>query len=282
MSLVSNYCSWRLFVNGVEVNNEHRKCIESLAIDDLVYSAAGLTIDFKDPEIKFVDDNILIEKAPIHFEMNYTGTNHTVVFNGEIIAVDMSFEEDLVTLTVYCLDEAFPLNREAKKKTWKKKRNIDVAQEIAQSYGLKFVTESNYPYFFEIETITQSDMTDLAFCENLAGSEFDKFYCKIRNGTMYYLRYTVGENPKSTFNYRSEEMSIKAFRPQHTTESVRRESIEDIDINSKKNSDIKLDTNNGGADTKSSAQPDNPKDPNANKSGYLYNTKTGKWELVKK
>ena len=277
-----NYCSWRLYFGGKELDAFHRKCVQDITVEDILYSSSILTVNFKDPELKFIEDNVLIEDAPVRFVMNYTGTNHTFTFDGFVSAIDMDFGEDLVNLTVYCLDESHKLNRIEKSRSWTEKRSIDVVQEIAREYGLSLNTESGYRNFFVEETISQSNETDIAFCENLAGSEFEKFFCKVRNGVLYYRQYKVGETPRTTLSYRTGNFLVKSFKPQITTEKVKRSLIADVTSSDKSTSKIVSNPPPPPPTPPPSGKGrgNSNKDPNANKAGYRYDPNTRKWVKI--
>lgn len=265
-------CYWKVCINGKELDKNRRECIKSIDIEELCDGSDTCTIVVNDPDFYFIEDNIFIEEATISVELGWHGDTHRVTFAGYISAIDIDFPDSgFPVLSIYCLDKTHVMNRKKNKRSWDNVTNADVVKKIAQEYGFKCVIEQGYTFKKE-DTISQSDVTDIEFCESLAGKEREPFMCKLVGDTLYYVKKGVLKEPTATLYYKKFPYDVVSFSPKINKETKQQEvSSADINTNDKTIDSATANDDNTPRDTQG--------DPVKSSSGLQYfNNKTGKWE----
>ena len=223
-------CYWNVYVNGKKLKLSRKKCIESIDIEELCDGSDTCTLTVIDPEFLFIEDNIFIEEATVSVEIGWHGDTYHVKFSGYISAIDLDFPESgYPVLSIFCMDNSHVMNRKKKNRSWDNKTRADVVQEIAKEYGFKCVIEEGYSSEAE-DTISQSDVTDIEFCENLASEERDPYMCKLIEDTLYYVKKGILKEPSAQLHYREKPYDIISFKPQINKET-RKEEVSSADIN---------------------------------------------------
>jgi phage protein D len=169
------------------------------------------------------------------------------------------------------MDNTHVMNRKKKKRSWKNITRAEVVKIIAKEYGFKCVVQSGYKFEKE-ETITQSDMTDIEFCESLAGEEVYPFECNLKKDTLYYIKRGLLGKSKMTLGYRVDPYDVLSFSPRINKET-RQEEVKSssIDGASKKVTSSSSTSKNTKADT----QGDAVKSEISKQEGMTYSN--GKW-----
>lgn len=223
-------CYWNVFINGKELDRTRMECIDNISISEQSDGSDTCTLTINDPNFLFIEDNIFVEEATVSVEMGWHGDTHRVNFDGYISAIDISFPDSgFPVLSIFCLDNSHVMNRKKKKRSWDNITSADVIQKIALEYGFKCVVESGYSFKTE-ETISQSDVTDIEFCESLADDERDPFMCKLIGDTLYYVKKGVLKDPSSTVYYRKFPYDVVSFSPKINKETIK-EEVTSADIN---------------------------------------------------
>ena len=258
---------WNVWINGKKLDLFRKQCIENIEIEERCDGSDTCTLTINDPDFIFLEDNIFIEEAVIEVNLGLQGDTHVVDFDGYISAIDIQFPENgCPVLSVYCLDESHVMNRKKKSRSWDNTSNDKVVRSIAKEYGFKCVIQPGYTYKVE-DTISQSNSTDIEFCENLASNERELFMCKLIGDTLYYVRKGVMDEPSATLYYKQYPYDVISFSPKITKET-RQEEIGSSDINTDdKSTDSAVIKDDGEVST-----------PSTNTGGYTYNPKTGEWE----
>lgn len=266
---------------------DKKTLITDITVEELCDGSDTLTFNISDPDFEIIDDSIFVKEATVGFDIQLVGDTKVITFDGYISAIDINFPEDgSPTLTITCLDSATHLmNREKKKRSWDNVTRAEVVQKIAKEYGLQCEIEQGYSFVRE-ETITQSDVTDIEFIENLAGEESYPFMAKVMNGTVYYKKKGLLSDPVCTFTYRKFPHTIKSFTPQINKETKQEKiSVGNINTNTKKveqsvasSSKTSADTQGRSVQTSSSGTSSNSTSSES-KSKYMeYNEVTRKWD----
>ena len=228
-------CYWKVFINGNALDDLRRKCIDEISIQELCDGSDACSLKVSDPHFLYLEDNIFIEEATISIEMGWHGDSHLIKFNGYISAVDINFPENgCPVLSVFCLDNTHLMNRKKQKRSWDNVTRPEVVQKIAKEYGFKCVVETGYTFTKE-DTISQSDTTDIEFCENLAREERVPFMCKLIDNTIYYVKMGLLKDPTATLYYRQFPYDVISFSPRITKETIKEEvTASDISTTNKK------------------------------------------------
>ena len=273
-------CYWNVYVNGKELDLFRRECIDSIELQENCGCSDACTIKINDPDFLFIEDNIFVDEATIKVSMGWHGDTHRIVFDGYISAIDISFPENgYPVLSVFCLDETHIMSRKKKKRSWDNVTSAEVIQKIAKEYGFKCVIESGYDFTKE-DTISQSDNTDIEFCESLANNERVPFMCKLLDKTLYYVKLGIVKDPSATLYYRKYPYDVVSFSPQINKETIK-EEVTSSDINT---NDKTTDTHTATSDnTPRDTQGDNVKtssDPTGKSSrAKVYDPEHKTWEV---
>lgn len=268
-------CYWNVFINGKELDEARKECIDSIDIVEQCDGSDTCTLVVNDPDFHYIEDNIFIEEATVSVVMGWHGDTHRVTFTGYISAIDINFPDSgYPVLSIFCLDNSHVMNLKKKKRSWDNVTSADVIKKIAQEYGFKCVIEPGYTFKKE-DTISQSNVTDIDFCESLAGKERVPFMCKLIGKTLYYVKKGVLKDPTSTVYYKKFPYDVISFSPKINKETKQEEvTYADINTDTKKVDKATANDDNTPRDTQ--GEPVKTQTPTKVR---VYNQSTGKWEV---
>ena len=267
---------WNVSINGSELDDTRMECVDSIVISELCDGSDTCTLTVNDPDFLFIEDNIFIEEATISISLGWNGESYRSKFDGYISAIDIDFPEDgYPILSIYCLDNSHLMNRKKKKRSWDNVTRADVVKTIAQEYGFKCEVESGYT--FEVEdTISQSNQTDIEFCESLAREEREPFMCKLIGNTLIYKKKGLLSDPVSTLHYKEYPYDVISFSPQINKETRQEEiSVADINTDTKQIDSATATDSNTQRDT----QGEPVKTSSSPTKNLTYNAEMRYWEV---
>lgn len=222
-------CFWEVSVNGKALDRARIECVDSIDIIEQCDGSDTCTLTLNDPEFLFIEDNIFIEEATVSVTIWFEGITDRITFDGFISAIDIDFpDKGFPVLSVFCLDGSHVMNRKKNSRSWDNVTSADVVQIIAQEHGFNCAVEAGYE-FEPQDTISQSRMTDIVFCEVLASRERDPFMCKLVGDTLYYVKKGVLKDPSTTLFYKEFPHDVISFRPRINKET-RLEEVTVADI----------------------------------------------------
>lgn len=275
---------YRIWVKGSEINQEMKKCIDSVAIKETVDGADTCTIIISDPEFLYIEDNIFLEKSTLKVQMGYNGCTTKQNFEGYISTVDIQFPSNgIPQLSITGMDKTHVMNRKKKSRTWSNTTNAKVVQSIAKSYGFKCVVEKGYD-FKKKESISQSKQTDADFLQKLAKDEIYPFTCRLVGNTIYYVKKGKISSSVMTLHYLEYPHEVIDFSPQINTET-RQEDTSTSSVSNNKTTTTSGSTKKNSSDSsKSSSKKTTTKTKGSNTSNSstkkktkTYDPKTKKW-----
>ncbi len=218
---------YTLNIAGIEFSAELAYLVQNITYEERGSGASTLEVDFIDPDFQLMDAGIF-EGAEVYFSLTIMGAFYTSVFNGFVSASDNDFPETGVpTIRLMCMDKSHVMNREKNSKTWKKMRYSEIAQDIASKYGLKADVDTS-PGSVE-SSVSQAQLTDIAFLTSLAEKEKEPFTVYVRDDTLYYKKRDDMAAPEITLSYRINDKDIRSFSPRTNTEDVK-ETTKDANI----------------------------------------------------
>lgn len=268
-----------VWVKGTKLNQDKKKCIDSVSIAETVDGADTCNIVISDPEFLFIEDNIFLEKSSLKVQMGFEGCTTRQNFEGYISAVDLSFPSNgIPQLSIVGMDKTHLMNRKKKSKTWKNTTSAKIVQSIAKSYGFKCVIEKGYS-FTKKESIAQSKQTDADFLQKLAGDEVYPFTCRLVGDTIYYVKKGKISSSVMTLHYLEYPHEIIDFSPQINTET-RQEDTENSSVTNDKTTTTTKDTSTKDTSTKDSSTKttgNNTSNTSTNKPTKTYDPVTKKW-----
>ena len=221
---------WQMYINNIEITGRSRACINSIEFDELCDGSDICTISIADPDFIFIEDNLFIEEASVIVRFGFNEDIDRKEFSGYVSAIDISFPpEGSPILTVTCLDNSHTMNRKKKDRSWDNVTRADVVRKIATEYGYYPEIEPNYT-FAVLDTISQSNQTDIEFLESLAKQEREPFMCKLKGTHLVYLKKGLLQTPVTDIGYKTYPFDVISFNPQINKET-RQEEITSSDVN---------------------------------------------------
>lgn len=202
------YCKLMIAVNGQlsELPHSMRELIEGYDIQTEESGATTLTFSVHDPEFILLNSSILTEDTAVYFEFGWANDwNNIQRFNGYISLVDFKFEKSgYPSLDITCMDETHIMNREEKTRTFENMKRSAIAEQIFKEYGIPCVVEDSGERSDDIpEKTTQSNETDIAFLQKLAGEVIGNiFICYLENGVGYFCKRNFATEAVMDFHYR--------------------------------------------------------------------------------
>lgn len=214
---------FQLWVNNVEIVGRAKACINSIEFDELCDGSDTCTLSITDPDFIFIEDNIYIDEAKVVVRFGFNEDIDRHNFTGYISAIDISFpQEGSPTLTITCLDNSHLMNRKKKDRSWDNVTRAEVVKKVAMEYGFSTDIESGYT-FATIDTISQSNQTDIEFLENLATEEREPFMCKLVGNRIIYKKKGLLQSPTTTIGYKTYPFDVISFTPQINKETKQEE-----------------------------------------------------------
>lgn len=211
---------WDFYINGEVLSPERKKCVQSLEYSNPVDSSDLLTLNICDPDMVFLQDDLFVEDAVVKCNIFFEGVEEKVEFDGYVVALDPDFpEEGVPSVKVYCIDNTHLMDKKKIKKTWKNKTRPQIVAEILKKYGYTLSVGKGYT-FRKVKSVSQSNVTDIAFCESLAADEPDLFYFKLMGKVGYLGRYAVAKDFDQLLSYRGAPYDILSFTPQITKAQI--------------------------------------------------------------
>lgn len=220
---------YQIFIGGKELDEFRYSMIQEVVYEDNATGSDLLSIYIEDPEFLFINDDIFVEEKQVKFIGGYSN-NMRVMLEGYISIIDMDFPETgSPSLVIHCMDNTHLMNRVKKKRTWSNTTRGKVARQIFQEYGLRAKIEDSGAI---IETINQSNETDIQFLTKLASEEVNPYLVYVEGGTGYFVRKKILETPQTTLDYRDGQMNILSFTPRINKETKQVE-VRKSDVNLK-------------------------------------------------
>lgn len=276
MSSVLFVPSYDVWVKGTKINQDRKKCIDSVEIKETVDGADTCTINISDPEFIFIEDNIFLEKSSLKVQLGFDGCTTKQTFEGYISAVDISFPENgIPQLTITGMDKTHLMNRTKKNKTWTNTTSAKIVESIAKSYGFKCVVESGYNFKTK-ESISQSKQTDADFLQKLAKDEIYPFTCRLVGNTIYYVKKGKISSSVMTLHYLEYPHEIINFTPQINTETRQEDTGSSSVSNSKSTSSSSSSSSSSRGSSSSGSSSSSSKTSGGSSSSSSSSTKKTK------
>lgn len=204
--------------------------------------ANSMQVTFYDPELKLMEGDIILEDVPITLKYGWKG-NQLSVFNGFISLIDFDFPDNgLTAMNITAMDNTHLMNRFDLKRTWKNAKISDVVKQIYGEYGFKLNVEDTVQ---KLESIEQSDQTDIAFIESLCDKvDNADFITYTKGNEAYFVRRNLKRKSSRTFTYRQEPFSLKSFSPRINKEKQKKEKTNyELDVYNNSVRKYKIDVN---------------------------------------
>ncbi len=187
--------------------------LNEVVVDTSLFLPGMFTISFQDPELKWVDSDLLKIGQPVEIKIE-TGAEQGglkgTLIQGEITTLEPDFSgEGKTNLLVRGYDKSHRLHRGKKSRTFLKQSDSDIVKKIAGEVGLTPVVDNTgirYDY------IMQSNQTNMEFL--LARAERIGYQVYVVEDKLYFKKgeASQGKGPELRFGE-----ILTAFRPRLTT-----------------------------------------------------------------
>ena len=239
-------CWYEVYLGGAKLPPGTKRQVESISITDSAGGCSTARLVLNDAHFVFIEDDIFVEDVPIKIEGGWNGCAYAFGFEGYVAAIDIDFGEGgYPVLELFLMDGTHLMGREEKCRTWENTTSRDVVAEIVSGYGFRAEFYPPGYAFMREESISQSNISDIAFIRQLADRESDMFaaYLKSDGRTFYYGLRGVMNDPVMDLWYGQENRKIKSFSPQINRNTVREKvEVADVDPPRKRNDGFAADT----------------------------------------
>ena len=195
--------------------------ITNFSFTDTVKGESTLSLDFKDKDIEFTENEFLKNGQEFNFVFGYKNgsrsskriavvTDQTPVF-GAIISV-----------SIKARDKGILLKKNNAQTVYKDKKASDIVTEIADKLGFgKEIEESitNYPFY------AQGNKSDMELLRELAKKNDFTFF--VRDTTLHFKKTLLKDKSVRTFTYKDPNDIVSSFSPKvsYTNQSNAAKSV---------------------------------------------------------
>lgn len=152
------------------------------------------------------DDANFSMGSVLHFQFGYLQGQISKVHKARITDISHSYG-DTITMSVTALDIGNVIKKATSTRIWKKKTSSDIAKEIADSWGMGFVTDATSKVW---DSLPQGNKTDKQLLSYLAERETDGDYIHfIRNNTLYFVKRGLDSKSAYTYTYGQDIINFK-------------------------------------------------------------------------
>lgn len=166
----TNLAKITIKIDGQPIDVYERN-LEEAVVESVFNLPAMATIRLQDPNLEFVDDSKFDIGKQVEIDMTPpasfdTGTEKTVVFKGEIVALEPSFTSSgTQVLVVRAYDKAHRLFLMRRTQTYEKMTDDAIVKKIAGELGLAVDADAAQPQY---EYVLQYNQTDMEFLSERA------------------------------------------------------------------------------------------------------------------
>jgi len=230
---------YEIYIRGIQFDDSKYQLVEEVTFEDNATGSDLLHIALKDPDYRFIEDDLIVEESPVNFAGGWRGD--TVSFEGFISVIDIDYPlHGVPTITLHCMDNSHIMNRKKKKRTWKNVKMSTVAESIFKEHGFIPIVDDTDKIE---ETISQSNTTDISFLISKAKDQSSEFICYVEGNKGYFVKRKILDNPQDTLEYFSGNGKLLSFRPRINKES-KQESVDRSNIDTQSGTIVKDTTTN--------------------------------------
>lgn len=220
---------YTIYVKGKALKDKYYSYVNGISVKYTSIGSNICTISIQDPDFEFIEGTCIVESTPIKVVFGVDEVQGYIkkaqrTFEGYVSVIDCDFPESgLPTVTIHCMDKTHLMNRKKKTRTWQNTTASAVANKIFREYGFKTVIHDSKT---KLESIEQSDVTDIEFVIKLAQDVEDKVFLTYIEGETAYFVERQAPKPKVDLVYRQAPYSLLSFRPR-----INKESKKEVHVN---------------------------------------------------
>lgn len=197
---------FEVMIDGTTLEADISANIMAVTVDQKLDAADQCTLRITNHALQWTDKELFDEGGEVRIKMGYHPSALQLIFSGEITRLSPVFPESGVpTLTVSAYSRYYRLTRSNKQRTFRSKRDSEIAEEIARGAGLSSEVEQT-PVVHE--HLFQKNQTDIQFLRERA--KLNGFELLIEDKTLYFRAPKVAEEKIFVFEWGK---SLKSFEP---------------------------------------------------------------------
>lgn len=216
----------QLYINaaGSAVPEPVMAALAEAVVEQHVHLPGMFTLRFYDTNVSLLDEGVFNLGVEVEIAAEKPGGDRVVLVNGEITALEPSFEDGMVSeLVVRGFDKLHRLYRQPTSHAYLNKKDSDMAQEIAGKIGLK--TSGIETTTTVYEHVYQHNQSDLAFLMQRAWRI--GYECYVADGTLYFRKPSAAKG-QAALKWGQE---LRTFYPRMSVaEQVSRVQIQGWDV----------------------------------------------------
>jgi Rhs element Vgr protein len=217
----------KILIGGAELTEDQLQYVKLLTLDSSLHVPD--MVELLIAEVKLEE----LEQQPYDvgktIEVSLTDENDalTMLFQGEITAIEPIFEKNYASMIVRGYDKAHRLHRGTTSKAWLNVKDSDIAQQIASKNGLSTNIDSTSEVF---DHVFQHGQSDFEFLQSRAARIGYTVFTQ--NGKLNFLKPESPSGAEKVLEFRE---NLIAFRPRMSlSEQVTEVTVRGWDVKQKK------------------------------------------------
>lgn len=181
--------------------------ITNFSFTDTIKGESVLSLDFKDKDIDFLENDWLKIGQELFFVFGYKNGNRSSKRVAVITEITPVFG-NILNVAIEAEDKGLHLKKNAAQTIYKDKTASQIASEIAKKFGLSADIEDseiNYPIY------SQGGKSDMELLKELAKKNDFTFF--IRDATLYFKKNLLKTSSVRTFAYKDANDIVSRFSP---------------------------------------------------------------------
>lgn len=181
--------------------------ITNFSFTDTIKGESVLSLDFKDKDIDFLENDWLKIGQELVFTFGYKNGNRSSKRVAVITEITPVFG-NILNVAIEAEDKGLHLKKNAAQTIYKDKTASQIASEIAKKFGLSADIEDseiNYPIY------SQGGKSDMELLKELAKKNDFTFF--IRDATLYFKKNLLKTSSVRTFAYKDANDIVSRFSP---------------------------------------------------------------------
>lgn len=193
-------------------NADLSELVESFTYEDCIEEDSYLRITIaSDYSLALADNPELRIGTTLSFQFGFLGGSVSELHRAKITNIKHKYRER-ITMEISALDIGNVARKIERKKVWKEVTTQDIAQQIANDYGLELISENPDTFW---DNIPQGNKSDIKFLEYLAErEEGGNWITYIRNKQLYFVKRGLETHSVRTYVYGDGNSGIISFEPE--------------------------------------------------------------------
>ena len=170
-------------INGTPASAEMMHEVREIVVDTSMYLPDMFSIQLDDPDLSWMDSNLLEIGKTIEISGKGEGSAKTLI-KGEIVAIEPEFDQSAgATITIRGYDKSHRLHRGKKSRVFLQRTDSDIVSKLVQDAGIGIDID---PTSVVYEHVFQDNQTDMEFIHDRA--QRNGYQAYVENGKLYFKK----------------------------------------------------------------------------------------------